>query len=337
MHSVCVVLLFTWGVLGQSSSALNKQWEEWKVKHQKIRQSVCLFQSESLYRRKVWEKNLQLVLRHNQEASAGQHTFTMGLNHLADMVYFFPKLNGFKMKDPNHFRNWTSKQVSDAPIPSSVDWRQKGMVSPVQNQGYCGSCWAFSAVGALEGQMKKKTGSLIPLSPQNLVDCSTNDENNGCCGGFMTSAYKYIIENGGIDSEQSYPYEEKGKAGECFGFQVLPQGDENILQYIVATVGPISAEINNSIFISGVYNDPECDNYMLNHAILIVGYGTDQGEDFWLVKNSWGTGWGEAGYLRLARNNNLCGIAESAVYPELLYNLNCCFVLNLSLMNVIIM
>ncbi|XP_029919247.1 cathepsin L1-like [Myripristis murdjan] len=328
MHSVCVVLLFTSGVLGQSSSALNKQWEEWKVKHQKVYNN----QSESLYRREVWEKNLQLVLRHNQEASAGQHTFTMGLNHLADMTAeeVNEKLNGFKMKDPNHFRNWTSKQVSDAPIPSSVDWRKECMVSPVQNQGYCGSCWAFSAVGALEGQMKKKTGSLIPLSPQNLVDCSTNDGNNGCCGGFMTSAYKYIIENGGIDSEQSYPYEEKrgkcrytseGKAGECFGFQVLPQGDENILQYIVATVGPISAAINANLrtlhfYEGGVYNDPDCHNYILNHAILIVGYGTDQGEDFWLVKNSWGTGWGEAGYLRLARNNNLCGIAEFAVYPE---------------------
>ncbi|XP_029918815.1 cathepsin L1-like [Myripristis murdjan] len=328
MHSVCVVLLFTWGVLGQSSSALNKQWEEWKVKHQKVYNN----QSESLYRRKVWEKNLQLVLRHNQEASAGQHTFTMGLNHLADMTAeeVNEKLNGFKMKDPNHFRNWTSKQVSDAPIPSSVDWRKECMVSPVQDQGYCGSCWAFSAVGALEGQMKKKTGSLIPLSPQNLVDCSTNDGNDGCCGGYVTSAYNYIIENGGIDSEQSYPYEEKqakcrytseGKAGECFGFQVLPEGDENILQYIVATVGPISAAVNANLrtlhfYEGGVYNDPECDNYILNHAILIVGYGTDQGEDFWLVKNSWGTGWGEAGYLRLARNSNLCGIADDAIYPE---------------------
>uniref|UniRef100_A0A667XI81 Cathepsin S, ortholog 1 n=1 Tax=Myripristis murdjan TaxID=586833 RepID=A0A667XI81_9TELE len=321
MHSVCVVLLFTRGVLGQSSSALNEQWEEWKVKYQKVYNN----QSESLYRREVWEKNLQLVLRHNQEASAGRHTFTMGLNHLADMTAeeVNEKLNGFKMEDPNHFRNWTSKQVSDASIPSSVDWRQKGMVSPVQNQGFCGSCWAFSAVGALEGQMKKKTGSLVPLSPQNLVDCSTNDGNHGCRGGYISKAFTYIIRNGGIDSAHFYPYEyrqgkcrysSKGKAGYCSGFKVLPRGDEKTLQQAVGTVGPVAAAINAMLpsfhhYRGGLYNAPGCNPRLINHAVLIVGYGTDRGEDFWLVKNSWGTAWGEAGYLRLARNkNNLCGL-----------------------------
>uniref|UniRef100_A0A667X6J6 Cathepsin S, ortholog 1 n=1 Tax=Myripristis murdjan TaxID=586833 RepID=A0A667X6J6_9TELE len=311
MHSVCVVLLFTRGVLGQSSSALNEQWEEWKVKYQKVYNN----QSESLYRREVWEKNLQLVLRHNQEASAGRHTFTMGLNHLADMVYFSPA------------------SFSDASIPSSVDWRQKGMVSPVQNQGFCGSCWAFSAVGALEGQMKKKTGSLVPLSPQNLVDCSTNDGNHGCRGGYISKAFTYIIRNGGIDSAHFYPYEyrqgkcrysSKGKAGYCSGFKVLPRGDEKTLQQAVGTVGPVAAAINAMLpsfhhYRGGEVDDEvSCNPRLINHAVLIVGYGTDRGEDFWLVKNSWGTAWGEAGYLRLARNkNNLCGIANFAIYPKL--------------------
>uniref|UniRef100_A0A667X598 Cathepsin S, ortholog 1 n=1 Tax=Myripristis murdjan TaxID=586833 RepID=A0A667X598_9TELE len=336
MHSVCVVLLFTRGVLGQSSSALNEQWEEWKVKYQKVYNN----QSESLYRREVWEKNLQLVLRHNQEASAGRHTFTMGLNHLADMVYFSPASFRFYawktwflylflswMEDPNHFRNWTSKQVSDASIPSSVDWRQKGMVSPVQNQGFCGSCWAFSAVGALEGQMKKKTGSLVPLSPQNLVDCSTNDGNHGCRGGYISKAFTYIIRNGGIDSAHFYPYEYRVNLrifpNKKIYIYVLPRGDEKTLQQAVGTVGPVAAAINAMLpsfhhYRGGLYNAPGCNPRLINHAVLIVGYGTDRGEDFWLVKNSWGTAWGEAGYLRLARNkNNLCGIANFAIYPKL--------------------
>ncbi|KAG7501347.1 cathepsin L1-like [Solea senegalensis] len=168
-------------------------------------------QTELSFRRAVWQKNVHLVLRHNQEAAAGKHSFTLGLNHLADMTTeeINEKLNGLRLEEPVPLRNYTLKDVSGLPMPQSVDWRKEGLVTPVQNQGLCGSCWAFSSMGALEGQMKKKTGILVPLSPQNLVDCSTADGNRGCRGGFISKAFSYVIRNRGVDSEKFYPYQQK--------------------------------------------------------------------------------------------------------------------------------
>ncbi|XP_031152054.1 cathepsin L1-like isoform X3 [Sander lucioperca] len=338
MHLLCGVLLLDSLVLGHSWSALNKEWEEWKIKHGKVYDN----QTEIVFRRAVWEKNIQLVLRHNQEASAGKQSFTMGLNHLADMVgvcskattseEINEKLNGLKREEPIHFRNGTFKGVSGLSTPQSVDWRKNGLVSPVQNQGLCGSCWAFSSLGALEGQMKKRTGVLVPLSPQNLVDCSTNDGNHGCRGGYISKSFSYIIRNRGVDSESFYPYKHQdgkcrysvqGKAGYCSNYHILPRGDEKTLQAAVASVGPVAVAVNAMLqsfhlYRGGVYSVPNCNPKFTNHAVLVVGYGTDRGQDFWLVKNSWGTAWGEGGFIRIARNkNNLCGIASFAVYPTL--------------------
>ncbi|XP_078123881.1 cathepsin K-like isoform X2 [Sander vitreus] len=330
MHLLCGVLLLDALVLGHSWSALNKEWEEWKIKHGKVYDN----QTEIVFRRAVWEKNTQLVLRHNQEASAGKQSFTMGLNHLADMTSeeINEKLNGLKREEPIHFRNGTFKGVSGLSMPQSVDWRKNGLVSPVQNQGLCGSCWAFSSLGALEGQMKKRTGVLVPLSPQNLVDCSTNDGNHGCRGGYISKSFSYIIRNRGVDSESFYPYEHqdgkcrysvKGKTGYCSNYHILPRGDEKTLQAAVASEGPVAVAVNAMLqsfhlYRGGVYSVPNCNPKFTNHAVLVVGYGTDRGQDFWLVKNSWGTAWGEGGFIRIARNkNNLCGIASFAVYPTL--------------------
>ncbi|GAA6230111.1 cathepsin L1-like [Lates japonicus] len=330
MHILHVVLLLDFVVLGHSSSALNKMWEEWKIKHRKVYDN----QTEIIFRRAVWQKNMLLVLRHNQEASAGKHSFTLGMNHLADMTAeeINERLNGLKLEEPAHFTNLTIKEVNSLSTPQSVDWRKNGLVSPVQNQGLCGSCWAFSSMGALEGQMKKRTGVLIPLSPQNLVDCSTSDGNHGCRGGYISKAFSYVIRNGGVDSEKFYPYEHqngkcrysvKGKAGYCSNYHILPQGDERALQAVVASVGPVAVAVNAMLpsfhlYRGGLYNVPNCNPRFINHAVLVVGYGTDKGQDYWLVKNSWGTMWGEEGFIRLARNkNNLCGIASFAIYPKL--------------------
>ncbi|XP_020490363.1 cathepsin S, ortholog 1 isoform X2 [Labrus bergylta] len=331
MHTLCAMLLLVSLDLSHSSStALRKLWEDWTVKHHKVYDN----QTEVVFRRAVWEKNVLLVLRHNQEASAGKHSFRMGLNHLADMTAeeINEKLNGLKLEDPSNFRNGSLKEVSSVSIPQSVDWRKSGLVSPVQNQGMCGSCWAFSSVGALEGQMKKRTGVLVPLSPQNLVDCSFVDGNRGCRGGFISKAFGYIIRNQGIDSESFYPYEHQngkcrysvtGKAGYCSDFHILPYGDEKTLKAVVASVGPVSVAVNAMLksfhlYRGGLYNVPSCNPRLTNHAVLVVGYGRDQGQDFWLVKNSWGTTWGEDGFIRIARNKkNLCGIASFAVYPTL--------------------
>ncbi|XP_069032115.1 cathepsin S, ortholog 1 [Embiotoca jacksoni] len=330
MHNLCAVLLLACLARSSSSPASNKVWDEWKIKHHKVYDN----QTEIVFRRAVWEKNMYLVLRHNQEALAGKHSFTLGLNHLADMTAeeINEKLNGLKPEEPVQFRNDSFKHTKGLPIPCSVDWRKKGLVSHVRNQGTCGSCWAFSALGALEGQMRKWTGVRVSLSPQNLVDCSTKDGNRGCKGGWVSKAYNYIIRNGGIDSESFYPYENqdgkcrysvKGKAGYCSTFYRLPYGDERALQAAVASVGPVAVSLNANLtsfhlYERGIYNEPKCNPKLITHAVLVVGYGTDAGQDYWIVKNSWGANWGEKGFIRMARNkNNQCGIASFPVYPTL--------------------
>ncbi|XP_057683219.1 cathepsin S, ortholog 1 isoform X2 [Corythoichthys intestinalis] len=237
------------------------------------------------------------------------------------------KLNIFKVDEVARDTNY-----SKVTLPRSLDWRTKGLVSPVQDQGICGSCWAFSSLGALEGQMKKRTGNLVPLSPQNLLDCSSVDGNHGCRGGYITKAYRYVIRNRGVDSERFYPYERqsgkcryspKGKAGYCSNFRVLPGGDERALKATLADVGPLAVAVNAMLpsfhlYRGGIYDDPDCEAKFINHAVLLVGYGSDRGREFWLLKNSWGSAWGEDGFIRISRNrNNVCGVANFAVYPQL--------------------
>ncbi|NWU88087.1 CATS protein, partial [Onychorhynchus coronatus] len=200
---------------------------------------------------------------------------------------------------------------------------------PVFPQGACGSCWAFSAVGALEAQVKLKTGNLVSLSAQNLVDCSGMYGNKGCAGGFMTEAFQYIIDNHGIESEESYPYTAQNgtcrynasaSAASCSRYVELPPGDEAALRDAVATVGPVAVAIDATrpsffLYRAGVYDDPQCTQEV-NHGVLVVGYGSLDNKEFWLVKNSWGVWFGDSGYIRMARNaSNRCGIASYASYP----------------------
>ncbi|XP_013928278.1 PREDICTED: cathepsin K, partial [Thamnophis sirtalis] len=196
--------------------------------------------------------------------------------------------------------------------------------------GQCGSCWAFSSVGALEGQLKKKTGKVLNLSPQNLVDCVTS--NSGCGGGYMTNAFEYVKENRGIDSDVSYPYigqdencmyNPTGKAAKCRGFREIPEGNERALKRAVARIGPVAVGIDASLssfqfYSRGVYYDENCNAGNINHAVLAVGYGTQKGTKHWIVKNSWGEDWGDKGYILMARNmDNACGIANLASFPKM--------------------
>uniref|UniRef100_A0A4X2L6D4 Cathepsin S n=1 Tax=Vombatus ursinus TaxID=29139 RepID=A0A4X2L6D4_VOMUR len=200
------------------------------------------------------------------------------------------------------------------------------------DMGACGSCWAFSAVGALEAQLKLKTGKLVSLSAQNLVDCSTEKyENRGCNGGFMTRAFQYIIDNNGIDSDASYPYKAMdgkcqynpaNRAATCSQYTELPYGSEEALKEAVANKGPVSVAVDATLasfflYRSGVYYDPACTQ-KVNHGVLVIGYGNLEGKDYWLVKNSWGLNFGDKGYIRIARNRgNHCGIASFPSYPEI--------------------
>nr|XP_015192100.1 PREDICTED: cathepsin K-like [Lepisosteus oculatus] len=229
------------------------------------------------------------------------------------------------------FRNSSDTYIPDdmQKLPKAIDYRKLGYVTPVRNQGSCGSCWAFSSAGALEGQLKKTTGQLVSLSPQNLVDCVK--ENDGCGGGYMTNAFKYVMTNRGIDSEESYPYvgedqqcayNKTGRATGCKGYKVIPEGSEKALQAAVAKIGPVSVGIDATLYSfqfykRGVYYDRNCNKDDINHAVLAVGYGaTPKGKKYWIIKNSWGEDWGHKGYILMARNrNNFCGIASLASVP----------------------
>ncbi|XP_076473061.1 procathepsin L-like [Babylonia areolata] len=221
--------------------------------------------------------------------------------------------------------------VSSQSLPSTVDWRTKGYVTPVKNQGQCGSCWAFSTTGSVEGQHFNKTGVLLSLSEQQLVDCSQDEGNQGCDGGIMDNGFAYIMSQpGGLETESNYPYTamdgnctatpslEVAKVSGCVD---VDSEDEDALQHASALVGPVSVAIDAShdsfqSYSGGVYTEDSCSTTQLDHGVLVVGYGTYQGQDYWLVKNSWGSDWGLNGYIMMARNQgNMCGIATLASYP----------------------
>ncbi|XP_051013665.1 LOW QUALITY PROTEIN: cathepsin K-like [Acomys russatus] len=308
---------------------LDTQWELWKKTHRKQYNSKV----HEISRRLIWEKNLKQISIHNLEASLGVHTYELAMNHLGDMTSeeVVQRMTGLTL--PPHASSGNDTLYTpewEGRVPDSVDYRKKGYVTPVKNQGECGSCWAFSSAGALEGQLKKKTGKLLTLSPQNLVDCVS--ENEGCGGGYMTRAFRYVQVNGGIDSEDAYPYvgqdescmyNATAKAAKCRGYREIPVGNEKALKRAVARVGPVSVAIDASLtsfqfYSRGVYYDENCDRENVNHAVLVVGYGIQKRNKHWIIKNSWGESWGNKGYALLARNkDNACGIATLASFPKM--------------------
>lgn len=309
---------------------LQDEWEAYKSHHVKKYQNPV----EEKFRMKIYLENRHRIAKHNKEGKS----FKLAMNKYGDMLprEFASRMNGYRSDLKNHTAHLLTAASFIAPanvaVPESIDWREKGAVTPVKDQGQCGSCWSFSTTGALEGQAFRKTGVLTSLSEQNLIDCSTGDlyQNEGCNGGLMDNAFRYIKDNHGIDTEVSYPYEgkddrcrykKKNKGAEDVGFVDVPEGDEEKLKLAVATVGPVSVAIDAShesfqFYSKGVYYEKDCSSTELDHGVLVVGYGTEDGEDYWLVKNSWGTTWGENGFIKMARNkDNHCGIASSASYP----------------------
>ncbi|KAJ8273632.1 hypothetical protein GJAV_G00103810 [Gymnothorax javanicus] len=326
------LLLLVTALCGATAAALfdldpdlDMHWKMWKAKHSKAYEH----QVEEHGRRRIWEKNLRMIFLHNLEMSMGLHSYDLAMNHLGDLTAEeIQTLTGVRV--PSDLERGPSFVMSAGDdVPDLVDWRQQGYVTDVKMQGGCGSCWAFSAAGALEGQLAKTGRKLVSLSPQNLVDCSGKYGNHGCNGGFMHKAFQYVIENGGIDSDTAYPYVAKqgechynpaSRAANCTKYCFVQENDELALKAAVATVGPISVAIDATrpdfaFYRSGVYDNPSCSQ-TVNHGVLTVGYGTMEGKDYWLVKNSWGVKFGDQGYIRMARNRgNQCGIASYACYP----------------------
>jgi cathepsin L len=290
--------------------------------------------NEETTRRAIWEANIAIIHKHNLEADLGLHTYTLGMNKYGDMTIkeFVKQMNGIDVGLNVSFSGTCDQYVAPANFkrPDAVDWRTKGYVTPIKDQGQCGSCWAFSTTGSLEGQHFAKSGELVSLSEQNLVDCSTKYGNNGCAGGLMDNAFKYIKENMGIDTESSYPYEAKNDkcrfttknvGATDTGCKDIKQLSEDDLQDAIATVGPVSVAIDAAhssfqLYKSGVYSEPACSQQALDHGVLAVGYDSLNGQDYYIVKNSWGVSWGNQGYIWMTRNkNNQCGIATLASYP----------------------
>jgi len=307
-------------------------WAAWKARHGKSYATV----EEEAARRAAFEMNADLVRAEHLQRS---ERVAFRLNQFADLTPSeFNARNGLTPAGLPH----TTRQhrLSGIARPESVDWREHNMVTEVKNQGSCGSCWAFSTVVSIEGQHAKATGKLVSLSEQNLVDCVKDvvlpNETQKCCmgcrGGLMDDAFQYLIDKqgGAIDTEAAYPY--KGYNGQCSfsakqsgatiqGWTGVPQGDEEALLDAVATVGPVSIGVDASVgwqlYMGGIMRGLLCSSNpnRMDHGVAIVGYGTEKGKDYWIIRNSWGEMWGEKGYARIARGKNACGLANAASYP----------------------
>jgi cathepsin L len=279
------------------------------------------------FRYTVFKANLDKVALANKQ----KHSYTLGMNEMGDMTHaeFKAAKLGFKHINHPQARKLATVSLSEVQLPkaASLDWVAKGAVTPVKNQGQCGSCWAFSTTGSVEGAHQISTGKLVSLSEQQLVDCS-KDGNDGCNGGLMDYAFEWIISRGskGITTEAAYPY--TGTDGTCrtvnspvgatiSSYADVTSGKESQLTPAV-NKGPVSVAIEADqscfqFYSSGILDNAACGT-QLDHGVLLVGYGTD-GKDYWKVKNSWGASWGESGYIRMVRNKNQCGIDLAASYP----------------------
>ncbi|CAI9116828.1 OLC1v1018092C1 [Oldenlandia corymbosa var. corymbosa] len=327
-----LVLLFSLPIICQSSSLTITAdlFEDWCKQYGKTYSS----EQEKQFRFKVFEDNYDYVTKHN---SMPNSTYTLSLNAFADLTHqeFRAAYLGLSVSANDSIirlnnRESTSDGLHDGDIPSSIDWRKKGAVTKVKDQGNCGACWAFSATGAMEGINKIVSGSLVSLSEQELIDCDKS-YNNGCDGGLMDYAFQFVKKNHGIDTEDDYPYQ--GRSRTCNsnklkrrvvtidGYQdVDPRNEKKLLKAVAkqpVSVGICGSERGFQLYSRGIFTGP-C-SIELDHAVLIVGYDSEDGVDYWIVKNSWGTSWGINGYIHMARNsgdaNGICGINLLPSYP----------------------
>ncbi|WCJ30863.1 Cysteine proteinases superfamily protein [Euphorbia peplus] len=303
---------------------LQKRYDNWMAKHGRVYGS----KEEYFLRFGIYQTNVQLIDFINFQ----NLSFKLTDNKFADITNneYRSRYLGFRGKGHRR-KNTSRKHHNFTDLPSEVDWRKKGAVTPVKDQGQCGSCWAFSAVAAVEGINKIKTGKLVSLSEQELVDCDVAGDCAGCNGGLMEKAFSFIKKIGGLTTEDDYPYKaiddtcksEKMKhhTVDITGFESVPENSETSLQAAVAKQ-PVSVAIdagglNFQFYSQGIF-DGFCGN-QLNHGVTAVGYGEDSGGKYWIVKNSWGPSWGESGYIRLKREfkdkQGACGIAMQASYP----------------------
>lgn len=299
-------------------------WTSWKQTYGKAYGT----NSEEAYRAQVFEGNFNFV------KSFSDDKMTVGLNVFADLTNdeFKKQFTGFRQN--NQLKSQDNVKILDTTdLPDSVDWRTNKAVTDVKNQGSCGSCWAFSTTGSMEGRNFLKNGTLVSLSEQQFVDCAGAQGNQGCSGGLMDQAFTYAKDNG-INTEAEYPY--KGRDGTCTAkatgvkvpnFADVKTNSPTQLKAAVAE-GPVSIALDGAglpfqFYFGGIIR--HLCGTSLDHGVLIVGYGSEASTlfgqtDFWIVKNSWGASWGEKGYLRIENNNKdgdagVCGLNQQPSYP----------------------
>ena len=280
----------------------------------------------------IFRENLRSIISHNADY---RNNFTMGVNQFTDLTP-----DEFKSQYVGEMERYSSgsygcsifKSTTTTGLPDAVDWTTKNAVTSVKDQGQCGSCWTFSSTGAIEGAWAISTGKLINLSEQELVDCARGVKygSMGCSGGQMEGAFKYVIANGQC-SDASYPYTSKdsGTCQSCSSVvkisscsDVNPSDQISLKAAVARQPVSVAIEADTRYFQSysgGILTSTACGTN-LDHGVLIVGYGTENGQKYWTVKNSWGTTWGESGYIRIARSDStsdvgVCGIAMSPSFP----------------------
>ena len=304
---------------------------KFKAKYHKVYASA----EEEAARERAFETSVRLVRRHNHAFEQGLTSYRMAINAFADVLPAAPSAG--------HDSSSSSSSSGPAPlrlrspdntglaigqhVNKSVDWRTHGDVSPVRNQGQCGAPWAFAAVEAVESMNAIATGTLTILSLQQVIDCSSPYGTQGCNGGTTGDAFAYIVANGGLDSAADYPTtgtaepcdkeKEKHIVAKVAGYKHVPPNNETLLEAAVFQ-RPVAAAIDASsssflMYSGGVYDGP-CGT-QLDHAVVVVGYTPE----YWIVKNSWGSSWGENGYIFMKRGvsapHGICGIAMAASYP----------------------
>ncbi|XP_055803925.1 zingipain-2-like [Solanum dulcamara] len=301
--------------------------EKWIARHGRVYKDDI----EKEHRFKTFKENVEFIESFNQN---GTRHYKLAINKYADLTTeeftaSFMGLDTSLSQKESAAPTTSFKYDSVTEVPFSMDWRKRGSVTGIKNQGVCGCCWAFSAVAAIEGAYQIVNNELISLSEQQLLDCTT--PNKGCNGGLMTYAYDFLLKNngGGITTETNYPYEEaqdvcntdQSAAVTISGYEVVPPYESALLQAVAnqpISVG-IAANQEFHLYGGGIY-DGSC-NTQLNHAVTVIGYGTSEedGTKYWIVKNSWGSSWGEEGYMRIARDVGVdgghCGIAKIASFP----------------------
>lgn len=352
LFQYCIVIVLLVVITKQSDGVCLSAWDSYVNKYSKSFEN-SIEEQES---RSIWVQNLELIKIQNAKADAGESTYWLAENKFTDTnlselqvnLGFVPRASVKRSKKgiavPTFSITFYTMPLN-APLPSSYDarnvminGRSVSLVSPVQDQGLCGCCYVFSAIDSITSIYMKKYNQMLNISIQEVVDCSSPWGNFGCNGGSMENVFRYAWNQNGLTAESTYPYtaaiNQTCKASRKIGSRyaatrglIRVQANEQYFKSALVNQGPISIGINANVtsfilYSNGVYSDIGCNSNNLNHAVLLVGYGSDVingiNLPYWLIKNSWGTGWGIRGYMKILRGSrNLCGVLSTGTLPVL--------------------